>query len=252
MTALIDTIGHGAIIELRLARPPVNALNQELCAAIAAAVRAAVDGGAKGIVLSGGEKVFSAGLDVPHLLTLRTRDELGAAWTGFLDAARAIAASPVPVAAAITGHSPAGGCVLALCCDYRVMAEGAFRIGLNETQVGLVAPDGIQHLLRRVVGAHRAERLLVGGELVESARALEIGLVDELAAPGDVVARATAWLEALLALPREPVLRTRAIARADLLAALAPERIEIDTFVDAWNAPDTQAGLRALVARLGK
>lgn len=252
MTALIDTIGHGAIIELRLARPPVNALNQELCAAIAAAVRAAVDGGAKGIVLSGGEKVFSAGLDVPHLLTLRTRDELGAAWTGFLDAARAIAASPVPVAAAITGHSPAGGCVLALCCDYRVMAEGAFRIGLNETQVGLVAPDGIQHLMRRVVGAHRAERLLVGGELVESARALEIGLVDELAAPGDVVARATAWLEALLALPREPVLRTRAIARADLLAALAPERIEIDTFVDAWNAPDTQAGLRALVARLGK
>ncbi|WP_132999373.1 enoyl-CoA hydratase/isomerase family protein [Luteimonas arsenica] len=252
MTALIDTIGHGAIIELRLARPPVNALNQELCAAIAAAVPAAVDGGAKGIVLSGGEKVFSAGLDVPHLLTLRTRDELGAAWTGFLDAARAIAASPVPVAAAITGHSPAGGCVLALCCDYRVMAEGAFRIGLNETQVGLVAPDGIQHLMRRVVGAHRAERLLVGGELVESARALEIGLVDELAAPGDVVARATAWLEALLALPREPVLRTRAIARADLLAALAPERIEIDTFVDAWNAPDTQAGLRALVARLGK
>ncbi|MGY0611335.1 MULTISPECIES: enoyl-CoA hydratase/isomerase family protein [unclassified Luteimonas] len=252
MTAFIETIDHGAITELRLARAPVNALNPELCRALAAAVSAAVDAGAQGLVLSGGEKVFSAGLDVPHLMSLQSREALGAAWTGFLDAARTLAASPVPVAAAITGHSPAGGCVLALCCDYRVMAEGPFRIGLNETQVGLVAPDGIQHLMRRVIGPHRAERMLVGGELVESARALEIGLVDELATPGEVVARARAWLEGLLALPRRPVLHTRAIARADLLAALAPERIDIDTFVDAWNDPDTQAGLRALVARLGK
>ena len=252
MTTLIDTLDHGAITELRLARAPVNALDPELCRALAAAVPAAIDAGAQGIVLSGGEKVFSAGLDVPHLLSLESREALGAAWRDFFSAAHALAASSVPVAAAITGHSPAGGCVLALCCDYRVMAEGPFRIGLNETQVGLVAPDGIQHLMRRTVGINRAERLLVGGELVDSARALEIGLVDELAPQAAVVARAHAWLEALLALPREPVLRTRAIARADLLAALAPERIEIDTFVDAWNAPDTQAGLRALVARLGK
>jgi len=252
MTALIDTIEHGAITELRLARPPVNALDPELCRALAGAVPAAAAAGAQGIVLSGGDKAFSAGLDVPHLLSLRTRDELGAAWSGFLDAARALAASKVPVAAAITGHSPAGGCVLALCCDYRVMAEGPFRIGLNETRVGLVAPEGIQHLMRRVVGVHRAERLLVGGELVESAHAFGIGLVDELAPQAEVVARARVWLEALLQLPRMPVLHTRAIARADLVAALAPERIDIDTFVDAWNAPDTQAGLRALVARLGK
>ena len=252
MTALIDTIDHGQVTELRLARGPVNALDPQLCRALAEAVPAAIEAGAQGIVLSGGEKVFSAGLDVPYLLSLDTRDELGAAWTGFLDAARALATSKVPVAAAITGHSPAGGCVLALCCDYRVMAEGPFRIGLNETQVGLVAPEGIQHLMRRAVGIHRAERLLVGGELVDSARAAVIGLVDELAPQADVVARAVAWLDALLALPRGPVLHTRAIARADLVAALAPERIDIDTFVNAWNAPDTQAGLRALVARLGK
>lgn len=252
MTTLIETIDHGRITELRLARPPVNALDPVLCRALADAVPAAIAAGADGLVLSGGEKVFSAGLDVPHLLSLDSREALGAAWTGFLDAARALATSEVPVAAAITGHSPAGGCVLALCCDYRVMAEGAFRIGLNETQVGLVAPEGIQHLMRRVVGPHRAERLLVGGELVESARALELGLVDELAGPGQVVEAACAWLEALLALPRTPVLRTRLIARADLHAALDPARIGIDTFIDAWNDPDTQAGLRALVARLGK
>lgn len=252
MTRLIETIQHGSIVELRLARPPVNALDPALCTALEAAVPAAVEGGARGLVLSGGERVFSAGLDVPCLLAMDSREALGAAWGGFLAAARALANAKVPVAAAITGHSPAGGCVLALCCDYRVMAEGDFRIGLNETRVGLVAPEGIHHMMRRVVGIHRAERLLVGGELVDAARALELGLVDELAPADEVVARAIAWLEALLALPSEPMLRTRAIARADLHDALRPERINIDTFIDAWNNPDTQAGLRALVARLGK
>jgi enoyl-CoA hydratase/carnithine racemase len=132
------------------------------------------------------------------------------------------------------------------------MAKGGYRIGLNETQVGLVAPEGIQRLMRRVVGVNRAERLLVGGELVESERALEIGLVDELAEIDDVVARARAWLDALLQLPREPVLRTRAIARADLLTALEPEHIGLAGFIQDWYRPDTQAGLRALVERLGK
>src|SRR3546814_1904204 len=74
------------------------------------------------------------------------------------------------------------------------MADGPYRIGLNETQVGLVAPDGIQRLMRRVVGAHRAERLLVSGELVESEQALAIGLVDELTDIDGVPARALAWL----------------------------------------------------------
>jgi enoyl-CoA hydratase/carnithine racemase len=142
--------------------------------------------------------------------------------------------------------------VLALCCDYRVMASGPFAIGLNETQVGLVAPEGIQHLLRRMVGPYRAERLLVAGELVDAERALALGLVDELVEVEHVATRARVWLEQLLALPRQPMLVTRRIARADLVAALAPERIGLDRFVDAWFAPDTQAALRALVAKLGK
>jgi enoyl-CoA hydratase/carnithine racemase len=132
------------------------------------------------------------------------------------------------------------------------MASGPFAIGLNETQVGLVAPEGIQQLLRRVVGPHRAERLLVAGELVEAERALALGLVDELVEIEHVATRACVWLEQLLALPRQPMLATRRIARADLVAALAPERIGLERFVDGWYAPDTQAALRALVAKLGK
>ncbi|MCH6485226.1 enoyl-CoA hydratase/isomerase family protein [Pseudoxanthomonas sp. LH2527] len=258
MTGLIDTIDHGDIREIRLARPPVNALNTELCRALIDALNTALDQGVRGIVLAGNPKIFSAGMDVPYLLSLGDdRHALLDAWQAFFGAARSLAESRVPVVAAITGHAPAGGCVLALCCDYRVMARSPdparpFALGLNETQVGLVVPEGIQRLMRRVVGAYRAERLLVAGEMVPAERALEIGLVDELVDQTDVTARAVAWLQQLLRLPHTPMLQTRTLARRDLVEALEPALIQLERFVDAWHAPDTQVALRALVDKLRK
>jgi len=190
----IEILRHdGDIIEIRLARAPVNALDPDLCRALRDALSDAIAQGAAGLVLSGNPKVFSAGLDVPHLLSLgEDRAALLAGWGAFFEAALALAASPVPVVAALTGHAPAGGCVLALCCDYRVMARSGdparpFRIGLNETQVGLVAPAGIQQLMERTVGKHRAGVLLATGELVDAERALAIGLVDEVVDGDQVV-----------------------------------------------------------------
>lgn len=258
MSALVEILDHGPIREIRLARPPVNALDTELCRALIAALNAAVAEGVRGVVLSGNEKVFSAGLDVPHLMSHgNDRDALQDSWSAFFGATRTLAELRVPVVAALTGHSPAGGCVLALCCDYRIMARSAdparpFAIGLNETQVGLVAPEGIQQLLRRVVGIYRAERLLVAGEMVVADRALEIGLVDELVAPQEVVPRAIGWLQQLLKLPSHPMLQTRAIARADLVAALHADNIRMDRFIEGWYSPDTQTALQALVAKLKK
>jgi enoyl-CoA hydratase/carnithine racemase len=249
----VEVVAHGAVVELRLARAPVNALDPSLCRDLRNALDAAVIAEAGAVVLSGGAKVFSAGLDVPYLLSLgEDREALTSAWQAFFAAARALASCPVPVAAAVTGHAPAGGCVLALCCDYRVMAAGEFRIGLNETQVGLVAPEGIQRLMRRVVGPARAERLLVAGELVDAERALRIGLVDELAEPERVVEQGIAALQPLLALPNEAMTQTRRIARADIIEALQPEHIEMERFVEAWYSQRTQDALKALVAKLGK
>lgn len=258
MSALVETLDHGSIREIRLARPPVNALNTELCRAVIAALNAAVGEGVRGIVLCGGSKVFSAGLDVPHLMSHgEDREALQDSWNAFFGVTRTLAELRIPAVAALTGHSPAGGCVLALCCDYRIMARSPdpsrpFAIGLNETQVGLVAPEGIQQLLRRVVGIYRAERLLVAGELVPEDRALEIGLIDELVTADLVVPRAIAWLQQLLMLPPHPMLQTRAIARADLVAALHADNIQLERFIEGWYSPDTQGALRALVAKLGK
>lgn len=248
---MLETIEHqGGIRELRLARPPVNALNPELVRALREAVEAAPREGADALVISGATGIFSAGLDVPFLLTL---DHAGmrAFWSDFLGMCAALARSPIPVVAAVTGHSPAGGAVLALFCDFRVMAHGAYRIGLNEVQVGLTVPAVIQVALGRLLGPYRAERLLVQGAMLDAQAALAAGFVDELADVDFVAARAIGWLEELLKLPRQAMLSTRALARADLAALFGDSAsLSVDALLDTWFAPEAQETLRAMVARL--
>lgn len=247
---MLDIIPHGSIRELRLARPPVNALDPALVQRLRTAVEGAPAEGVRGLVLSGAPGLFSAGLDVPTLLRL-DRDSFRAFWNDFFGLCAALSCSPVPIVAAITGHAPAGGAVLGIMCDYRVMANGAYKIGLNEVQVGLTVPECIQAALRRLVGAYRAERLMVAGTMLDAAQAHALGLVDELAAGDAVVPRALAWLEELLGFPPQAMSGTRRLARADLAAVFAdPDRLPVEDFLDGWFAPEAQAVLNALVARL--
>lgn len=252
---MLDVIRDESIHELRLARPPVHALDPALVVRLRDAIASAQREGARGLLLAGSPGMFSAGLDVPALLQL-DRAGMRAFWTDFFALCADLARSPIPIAAAITGHSPAGGAVLSIMCDYRVMARSPdpqkpFRIGLNEVQVGLTVPDCIQAALRRLLGPWRAERLMVGGSMLESEQAHAIGFVDELAGIEAVVPRAREWLAGLLALPPRAMSETRRIARADLAAIFAdPASFRVDEFVDGWFAPETQAVLEALVARL--
>jgi enoyl-CoA hydratase/carnithine racemase len=248
---MLNLTNHdNGIREIQLARPPVNALNIELLRALHAAIDDSVRDDVRGIVLSGAQGLFSAGVDVPALLG---RDRAGVLeyWRELFSLCAALARSPIPLVAAITGHSPAGGAVLALFCDYRVMAEGPYRIGLNEVQVGLIVPEAIQLALRRVVGTYRAERLLVSGAMIEAADALACGFVDELTGIDQVTTRALHWMGELLALPAHAMLATRTLARADLAAAYADlDALPLEDFTDAFFHPQTQAVLQQLVARL--
>lgn len=248
---MLDILLHdGDIHEIRMARAPVNAFDIALVRALRDAIAEAPSNGARGIVLSGAQGMFSAGVDVPALLQ-RDRAGVREYWDEFFALCGAIAASRVPTVAAITGHSPAGGAVVSLFCDYRVMAHGPYKIGLNEVQVGLSVPEPIQFAMRRIVGAYRAERLLVAGAMVDAEQAHAIGLVDELATVEQVVTRAVNWLGDLLKLPPKAMLRTRAIARADLVAVWGDTSNLLDPgFIDDFFGEETQAVLQALVARL--
>jgi 3,2-trans-enoyl-CoA isomerase len=247
---MITTIEHGPIRELRLDRPPANALSPELITALREAVSAAPEAGARAIVLSGAPGMFSAGLDVPLLLTLE-RDTLREVWRSFYAMMHSLAASPIPLVAAVTGHSPAGGAVISLYCDLRVMTEGDFKIGLNEVPVGIPLPPVILAVLRRVVGDRQAEKLAVSGALLPAAEALRIGLVDELAPPDQAIPRAVEHCQRLLALPPRAMAETRRVARAGLVRLLdeAGEE-EVELVLRHWFSGETQSTLRALVEKM--
>ncbi len=249
---MLQTLDHGPIRELRLDRPPANALSPDLIAALRQAVESAPRDGARALVLSGSPRMFSGGLDVPHLIQL-DRPAIAAAWRDFYAMMRALATSPIPIAAAITGHAPAGGAVISLFCDYRLMSEGDFRIGLNEVPVGIPLPPIIFKAMRRVVGSRQAERLCVQGLLISGGEALRVGLIDELAAPERVVERAIEHCRSLLALPPRAMAATRGLARADLAALFAEETgTEIDGVLEDWFSEETQRTLRELLERMGK
>jgi 3,2-trans-enoyl-CoA isomerase len=257
--------------EVRLARPPANALSPELMAALTAALaQAAMEAGAvvavpapasapaasgrvAALVLSGAPGMFSAGLDVPYLLTL-DRAGIRVMWNNLYRLLRTLAASPLPVVAAITGHSPAGGAVMAIYCDARVMAAGGdFRIGLNEVRVGLPMPPVILAAMRRLVGPRLAEQLCVSGALLSPEEALRVGLVDEVVPPEQVVARAVALAGELAALPRAAMTETRRLARADLVAVFdGATEAEKESLLDSWFRAEAQATMGALVERLAR
>ena len=247
---MLETIDHGNVRELRLARPPANALSADLVELITQSlIKAGEEAGA--VVVSGLPGMFSAGLDVPQLLQF-DRQQMCRFWDVFLRMLKTIAYMPVPTAFAMTGHAPAGGIVMALFGDYRIMPRGNFKTGLNEVQVGLVVSSPIHNALVRAVGVHTAERILVAGEMMESARAKDIGLIDELADdPEATVTRAIEWCEQHLALPQLAMLTTREMARADLHGLFDNEsELGVDKFVDIWFSDSARATLTALVERL--
>jgi Delta3-Delta2-enoyl-CoA isomerase len=239
----------GRIRELKLARPPVNALNGELLRKIAEGVRAAANEAA--IIVTGQPGLFSAGLDVRALLEL-DREGVTGVFIDLWRAQHAIAHSPVPVIFGLTGHSPAGGTVLAIHGDYRILALGDFRMGLNEVQVGLLPGAPIHGAFKRLVGGHTSQ-LLTRGALIDPATALRVGLVDELCDVSQVGARALEVAREICALPRDPMLKTRALARRDLVElfgnpghAMMKEREFAAIGTELWFVPGTQERLRKM------
>lgn len=231
-------------------RPPANALNGQLVEQLLSALESVRMDGARAIVLNGRPGMFSGGLDVPGLLPLGRR-EIEQFWGLLFRLTHQLAASPVPVIAAVSGHAPAGGAVLALHCDWRIGASGRFRIGLNEVQVGLPVPGTILVALEQAVGPRLALKLATRGELLAMEEALAVGMIDELVPPEQLLATALGRAGEWLALPPVAMNTTRLATKARLLKALE-NPVDVAAATAWWFSAETQAGLHALVERLGK
>ncbi len=192
----------GGVATLTLNRPAaLNAWNEQMRSELRDAVRAlGEDDALRVLVITGTGRAFSAGEDVRGMKGL---SDLGT--RGFRRVARAIhnvfdeiEAMEAPVIAALNGVAAGGGLELALSCDFRIAARGA-KLGFPENNVGLIPGSGGCSRLVKLVGLARAKRLVMTGEMIAAERALELGLIEEVVAPEELMARARAFAEELAA-----------------------------------------------------
>src|SRR6266702_4228826 len=171
-----DAIGH-----IILDRPPANSYDRAFMDELDAAIEAArSDDGIKAIVVrSASEKFFSAGADV-SVFAKSDFDAQNAFVVCANEAMSKFESTPKVVIAAINGHCLGGGLEIALCCDFRIAAEGTYKIGLPEVTLGLLPGTGGTQRLPRLIGRQKALDLMLRGAAVPPAKAKELGIVDEL------------------------------------------------------------------------
>jgi enoyl-CoA hydratase len=181
---LSDTDG---ILEVRMNHPPANAMSPDFLAqGIGIAGELAADP-PRAVVLTGTDRFFSGGVDLKLAPTFTAEQQaemvggINALFTGWYSLS-------CPVVAAVNGHAVAGGMILALSADLRVGARGA-SYGLTEAKVGIPYPAAAMIAVKAELDPSAARRLVLEAELVDADAALELGLIDELHDPGDVLPR---------------------------------------------------------------
>ena len=249
---MITTETRGRVTVVRMAHGKVNAFDPEFMKGLAGQLDALEAADTAAVVLTGAGRVFSAGVDLRRLVdggadyVKALLPRLGGAFS------RAFA-FPRPLVAAVNGHAIAGGCVLACACDYRVMADGAGRIGTPELSVGVPFPGMALEILRLAVPAHRLQALIYRGLTCAPAEAVANGLVDELAAPEAVVDRAVEVAARLGALPPASFSLTKRMIREPSRNRVRDLQAVDEAVAEAWASPPVQEAVRAYVERtLGK
>eukprot|EP01134_Creolimax_fragrantissima_P001493 CFRG1493T1 len=187
---------------LTMCRAPVNSLNLGLITDITNAIKASEnDKATKALIItSQNPKVFSAGLDITEMHRPNP-ERFSGFWSSLQHLWLTLYGSKLPIVACINGASPAGGCLIAMGCDYRVMTEGNFSIGLNEAKLGLFVPDFFRQALLNTVGNRRGEIMMSLGQLLPTAEALKHGLIDESAPADQVLARSLAMAKEYSGIP---------------------------------------------------
>jgi enoyl-CoA hydratase/carnithine racemase len=241
--------GKGVAL-LTLQRGKVNAINEAVVEELLGSLEGIKsEQSIDAVVLTGRGKFFSFGLDVPELYPL-TRDEFTRFVERFTELYTAIYLYPKPVVAAINGHAIAGGCMLALACDRRIMAVGKGKIGLNEITFGSSVFAGSVEMLRACVGERNAERVLFSGEMFSGDAALELGLVDRVV-PADEIQRAALEEACLLAMGDSAAFGAmRRMLRGPIAEAMRSREGEsIREFVRIWYSETTRENLKSIEIR---
>jgi 3,2-trans-enoyl-CoA isomerase len=238
---------------ITLNRGKSNALNREMITELTDMLHNINnDANIGGVIITGKEHFFSAGLDLIEIYNYN-EEEIESFWHLFLDFTAKLTAFKKPMVAAINGHSPAGGCVIALACDARVMAEGKYIIGLNEVPVGIIVPDSIFHLYAFWLGKANASRSLLEGKLFSPEEALSIGLVDELVNPASIMTAAERRIRKYMAFEPNTWQQIKLNIRKELIAATGVDQSEtLKAVLAQWWSPSTRGLLKMIIENLQK
>ncbi len=241
---------NGGIAELTLERGKVNALNPIVIEEMKTAFESLEDDRAvKAVVLTGRGKFFSFGFDIPELRAY-SKDRFTEYLISFSDLCSYMFLYPKPVVAALNGHAVAGGCMLALACDYIVMAAGKAKISLNEIDFGSSVFAGTVEMLRFWAGSANATRILCSGAMFAAQEAIDLGLVHEMADEKDLLPGARKKAMDLGGKPQPAFASIKALLRKPAAEAMiARERASIEEFVDIWYSEATWENIRKIDIR---
>lgn len=238
---IIEALDNIAI--LRLNNGVTNAISPSLVEEMSEAI-VEVKKNFNGMILTGGGKFFSIGLDLPALLTLN-RTELTDFWFKFNQLTLDLFTIPMPTAAVLSGHAIAGGNIFALTTDFRFGTSDRRQIGLNEVRLGLPAPYLADLMLRQVVGDRHATGMLYHGGFITFQNAKDIGLIDVICSPETVEEEAVKKITELAALPASGFAAIKANrVEATQLRYQENYRSKNDEFLDCWFSDSVQALLK--------
>lgn len=243
---------QNSVATITLQRDKVNALNHALLRELEAAVNDAAQDASVGAVIltSDRPRFFSPGFDVAEVFQYN-RDEIGAFLGTFGRVMDRLMWMEKPTVAALNGQTYAGGALLALCCDFRLMAEGEYGFALTEVNIGVRLPENVFRMLAQAVGVPVARKMFLTGEPIAAADGLAHGLYTAVPAADQLLPQATAFAAMLATKPRT----TYAAIKHKMLTANGLERLREGSSwldVEAWFTPEAQEMKRRLAEKLGK
>jgi len=240
-----------SIAVVRLDKARGNAIDPALVADMKRVVgETAADDGVRGLLLASAHpKLFCPGLDLVSLSTL-DRGAMESFMLAFAETVWTLYGLPKPVLAAVNGAAVAGGCILAMTADYRILKRGA-QIGLNEVKVGVPLPWSVSLLLRETVHTPALSRIALLGRNFSDEEALAVGLADEILDADGFEDACLARLAEFTEKDAFALATTKAYLRAHTLAEMrSRERETLAAFLEGWFSPATQERIHKTVASL--
>lgn len=196
------------------------------------------------VICSSNEKFFSIGFDIPQLIELNTED-FRTFYQAFNRFCVNLYTLPKPTIAAITGHAIAGGCILALCCDYRFIAKGRKLMGLNEIKLGVPVPYPADCMLQHLIGTRKAREITNAGEFYQSEKLFQIGMVDQVLPLEEVLIKSFEKAEVLGAMPQKAfgMIKRNLVEMVETRILTHLEEKE-RFFIDCWYSDETRELLK--------